>query len=820
MNYNQEQLAVINSLAGAYLLSAPVGTGKTTVLVERVIQALRAGFTSEEILCLTFTNKAAEEMKSRLRAVLEKSAFDNLTISTFHGFCSYFIRCESKELNLPQEIIVIDEDDQSRIMKSIIEADERLTALYPDQGSITTLLDRLYQDKQKRMLADYNIIINLPDGYQALKSYEIKLSLQYDQTLADQHLLDFNGLVLNTLIGLYGHPQLLAKWSQRYKFIQLDEFQDTHLSEYLVVKQLARVHKNITLIGDLDQTIYGWRGSDPEKIIKLFKNHFAPVTDLALSINYRSPQGLILAFKDILASMNRSYTNQLSSSQSIVSKNISIISAYNYADEALMVTDEIMRLKQEKPDESCAVLVRAKFQMSELVTTLTSKGVPFVTIDQYDFFKRQEIKDVLAYLKILYNKHDLDSAYRMVQRPLRKIGATTLDDIRTEGLTCGLRVSDYLDLTNYQRSEPFEDLLNAWSSGRIIVLDTETTGFSPEQDDIIQIYAREIVRGKLGREFHRYIKPGKSVGASFEVHRISDEFLNETGESAPLVLQELAEFIGSSIVVGHNVKFDRDMIIGNGLRHGISFNFSDCSDTLDLARRLINSENYKLGHLAKILNLAIATHSADDDVAATIGLLEYLIIKLREGSVKRQVLFKKYIKKFYLLANDISRWQSQMLVLRPAELLLLVWQESGLEEFYAQDLVQGRQENIHTLIKLFSDQDDLSKLPKLALKDLLNYSSLSKGVDFIGMDRGKVPVITIHQSKGLEFDNVFIIGLNEGRFPRYRDKDLEEQKRLFYVAATRAKQQLYLSYAQFDNYNKSQAKSSFLSYINPDLIRF
>jgi DNA helicase-2/ATP-dependent DNA helicase PcrA len=818
MNYNEQQQTIINSVQGAYLVSAPVGTGKTTVLVGRVLSALESGIPSEAILCLTFTNKAAEEMRSRLSVKLDKTDYDNLTISTFHGFCSAFIRAEAKALGLEPDWSIIDEEDQLRLMKSAMLELTGTTESGLDTQAVYKLLDRLYQEETRDSLASAGVQIKLPDQHQRLSVSDRNLGRRYAEILAEQHLIDFNGLVLLTLRALYTDETLLAKWSQRFQLVQLDEFQDTHLSEYLVVKQLARVHKNIALIGDLDQTIYAWRGSDPEKIVKLFSDHFAPVVQLTLSVNYRSPQTLITAFGNILDSLTHRHTQSMTGAKSNTDRHIRILSAYNYAEEASMVSDRLHDLSLTNPQASCAVLVRNRFQMTDIISALTRKGIPFLTVDQYDFFRRQEIRDLLAYVKIIFNKYDLDSAYRLVERPARQIGSVTINNIRNEGLDCGLRLCDFLELKNFQLLEPFANLLKAWNSDRIIVLDTETTGFSAERDEIIQVYAREIIKGKLGAEFHRYLRPTKSVGSSYEVHKLSDEFLASDGEDAGLVMKELFDFIGSSIIVGHNVRFDRDMIIGHGSRLGLEFKLTQFYDTLDLARRLIISENYKLGHLAKLLNLATATHSADDDVEATIGLLEYLIERLKSGVAKRETLFKKYSKKFYLLANLINAWQEDALKLRPAELLLKVWSESGLAEYYQADSVLDRQSNVQLLVRLFQERDQSNQSPATALKELISFSALTKNIDFMGLEQGKVPVITIHQAKGLEFDQVFIMGLNQGRFPRYNDENIEEQKRLFYVAATRAKEELYLSYANFDQYNKPLTRSVFVDYIDPKLI--
>jgi len=820
MEFNKQQQEIINSIEGAYLISAPVGTGKTTVLTERILKALATGILPEEILCLTFTNRAAEEMIERIKkSVSKKDIFEKLQIGTFHGFCAYFIRAEAKLIGINSDFVIFDESEQFDLMAQVLEKFPGVLRGENEKKEIMALTEQIYKRNLGKLEQSIGLKVKLEKD-----DVLDKIGEAYQQALEEQNALDFNSLVLLVIENLYRNEQLRNKWAHKFKFIQVDEFQDTHLSEYLVIKELAKIHKNISFIGDLDQTIYSWRGSDPYFIADLFRRHFAPVKELNLEINYRFNANLLEAVKSFLNNLENRATKKITSELEVAGdkKCVEVFSGYNLNEEITWVADEIQKIKATDAKARIAVLTRANYIINQVADIFSEKGLEHITVDKYDFFRRQEVKDVFAYLKILFNKFDMESAYRIVQRPHRNIGDATLKNIREEGKAPGLRVSDFLDFKNYNFLEPFGNLIGIWKSGRLVVLDTETTGTNVLQDEIIQIYAIEVVDGKLGRDFHFYLKNTIPVGGSEAVHGISDEFLQREGKEAKKVLQDLQDFIAGDVAVGHNVNFDLAMIVENGKRQDVQFEFKEFYDTLDLSRRLVESENYKLNTLAKKFNLEAATHDAKDDVLATAGLLGILVEKLVSAQEQRIQLFAKFSKKFVKLAMEIERWKMDVGKLRPAEALEYVWEKTGLKEYYlAQDGKEKRVASIATLVDIFQKKDDAERSGDVVLRELINYATLSRDINFLGLEQGKVPIVTVHQVKGLEFDYVFIIGMNEYSFPiKFQGSNLEEEKRLFYVALTRAKKKIYLSYSKFNGYGRNVAASSFIAGIDSDYVKF
>ncbi len=813
MDFNQEQKEIIDSVFGVYLLSAPVGTGKTTVLTERVIKALENGVKPEEILCLTFTNRAAEEMSDRIRArVGKKEVSDLITTKTFHGWCAYFLKAEAKEIGLSRDFAIFEEEEQREVMRQILSKHPEFPINEEKEGrEISELIERIYDWELLNLKKQIGVKIEEKDLDKTVSA----IAVEYRQTLSDQHALDFNELVLLTLRALYLNENIRKKWQDKYRFVQLDEFQDTHLSEYLVVKELIKNHKNAAFIGDLDQTIYSWRGSQPFFLKKLIQSHFPEFKEMSLTTNYRFNPNVLSAVKSFLGSFIKPETKELKTlkSDDVVEPAVSVFGAHNFNEEMSYVIDRIEKVKKDNPDERSVVIARANYLINRAAEVFEQKGVAHITVDKYEFFRRQEVKDVYAYLKIIFNRFDLEASYRLVKRPPRNIGATTMKNIIDQG-SCGLKVSDFLNFRNYKYPEPFFDLANRFAKGRVVVLDTETTGTDPFRDDIIQVFAAEVINGQVGRRFHHYMKNDVPVGFSESVHGISDEFLKEQGEEPAKILQELKEFLADSPPIGHNVNFDLAMIRENGKRRGVDFEFKEYYDTLDLSRRLVDSPNYRLGTLSEMFGLASATHDARDDVDATIGLLGVLVRMLSKGAPQRMTLWQEHSGKFLKLATLIDSWQKIVEHLRPAAVLEKIWEESGLREYYDNDdEADRRRKSVKELKDVFEEKDDSAKRAEASLRELIHYAALVKDINFIGLEKGKVPIVTAHQVKGLEFDHVFVIGANERTFPNYRS-DLEEERRLFYVALTRAKKKIYLTYSKFSDYGSPQAASRFIDCID------
>ena len=373
------------------------------------------------------------------------------------------------------------------------------------------------------------------------------------------------------------------------------------------------------------------------------------------------------------------------------------------------------------------------------------------------------------------------------------------------------RLTDLALAQPFINDDPLGNLLETYTTGSLVVFDVETTGVSIS-DDIIEIAAIQLVNGQPQAEFHAYISDAADVGNSQYIHGYSDLFLRQNGQPAHQVLNAFCRFAADAMLVGHNVGFDIKMVTAHTQKVGIQVPIWQWADTWNLAHRFIQTDSYSLENLAAQLGLtSIPNHQAMADVRTTVELLESLIPLVKDAADYRQAIVYKYGEVFEPLAQEITTWKKLGQTLRPAELLTHILQNSGLERHYASS--QQRSQNLKRLIRIFQERDDAPLHPETALRNLLEFTALAKNLDQLSEQDNQVVIITAHQSKGLEFDNVFIAGMSEEEFPGYfsiQNGNLEEEKRLFYVALTRAKERLFTSCFTQDSQGYSRLPSRFL----------
>jgi DNA helicase II / ATP-dependent DNA helicase PcrA len=802
---NPEQLNIINHINGAILVLAPVGTGKTQVLSERVIKAINNGIDAKKILCLTFTNRAAKEMSHRLAQTCPNE-YRYITIKTFHALCTSILRSEARYIGLPVDFTVYDDEDCISLIKDNLA--------FINKKDAQSIYFKISDCKSKSNRLNLG---NLEPNFSSLNGYQNQLALKYQKILQERHGLDFADLIFYVRAMFYSHPEIKQKWEHKFNFIQVDEVQDTHLSEYEIVRFLAKKSGNLAMIGDLDQTIYQWRGSEPAQVIGQFKQDFQP-QEYALTWNYRATQTLLNAASKFADSFEHRYTKITPAPSCEIGENIITYTAQNENDEVFWIGNQIKALANNNSDfayNKVAILTRNHNRINLISKILQQMNIPCVTIEQYQFFQRQEIKDTLAYIRLILNPFDIGSMRRILLRPSRGIGDLTIENIIKEGENCGFRLTDMLLTETFIDGDPFSNLLTAYYEGKIVVFDVETTGLSVSEDEVIEIAAIKLIKGKIISKFHGYIKNTVSVGDSQLIHGYSDHFLAENGMNPIDVFSEFFTFTKDALWIGHNVSFDIKMIVANASKLGLEIPKFLWADTWNLANRFIFSDQYSLENLATQLNLNQSpNHHAMDDTLTTVELLEKLIPLIQEKSQDRQVLVSKYGEKFEILAEKFETWRDASQKIRPANLLMKITIESRLYDFYQKtDLTKF--ENLKNLIlQIFQQQDNQELHPDTALRSILEYTALAKNLDQISQDNNQIPIMTVHQAKGLEFDTVFLAGLCDGEFPNYysiKDGTIEEERRLFYVAITRAKKRLFMSYYLKDNYNYLKSISRFIN---------
>lgn len=843
ITFNKKQQQVINELNQNILLSAGAGTGKTNVLSYRVANILNKNrANADEILCLTFTNKACRELKNRITSQLDFETANKITIRTIHGFAYQVITTTAKKAQtIFKEFVIFDDEDQKTLIRQTIANFPKARAL--DIQYIVNCIEQLKQERAlkhiytKDIEDDYTTIyhqhlkfnktFNQQQNDNLTKFFQfdgLNIIINYELALQQMHGLDYKDLIANAY-RLFQDENICSSWRKRYKYIMIDEMQDTSSFEYTMLENLFPAN-NIMLCGDEFQTIYEWRGSNPQKILTAFTEKYNPLI-INFNENYRSTRLLLeMAYNTLInlfhkETISHSYAKNLLSKSSELGHKIELKQANSLANEAQWIFQNIVNLLPlVKTPTQIAILVRQNNYLQNLTLHLNylaniynqknqEEPIHFIQIDNIRFFKRQEIKDVLSIMKYLINPNDYLSLQRILVNLIPNIGIRTIKQISSaEYLQNGLRLSDFIN-ANFQNPnyEPFSDLISAYLSKDIIVFDIEGTGTDIFADNIIQLSAIKIRKGKKIAEFNCYLKSDKPVGDSEKVHHISDEYLQTHGENPKLVLQEFCQFIQDAIITGHNIRgYDMDIFNQNLLKHNLKpVDFSNINfDTLDLVRRFYpNLPNHKLEFLSNHFQFETkSNHNSLDDVFATWELLHKLLEdKIIPTAKKRSELINKQKNKFIHVAQIFQKLHNILndnLLLE--NLITQIVKEFDLVNIYKANATQDgavRLENIRNLFRLAKVELN-SHRGTNGIKELLQYASLSNtDLDSLTSSHPKIPIITIHQAKGLEFDYEFLAGMNDDIFPSYfstRNGSItEEEKRLFYVAITRAKKALFLS---------------------------
>ncbi|MBR1886157.1 MAG: UvrD-helicase domain-containing protein [Schwartzia sp.] len=850
ISLNPAQQAVVDTLDRNVLLLAPAGTGKTDTIARRIAHILALGLAApEEILCLTFTNKACKEMANRVEGLLPAEG-RRVVVKTIHSLCYTILRQEAKRrTEFFSDFAVFDEEDCREALRdlnlggfdlsklqNLVELIKKSRAMYDVYSEniaedYRQVVARLFEERREKVLSLCTDNHFRPDEALAsfIESRGAELVLRYNRALAELHGMDFCDLVVG-VYELFRNGEAARRWRERFRFLTVDEVQDTDELEYEILSKLFD-GRNILLTGDIFQTVYEWRGSNPSRLLARYREEYDPL-ELAFRTNYRATRTLLRASRDCLeaffpseAAANDGEDFEAASPEA--GAPISLKGCRDLWEEGEWIYRRIQSLDVTDPSRIC-VLTRNNRQTRRICRALEAAARsyapeppwPFMLIDEFQFFRRQEVKDALAFLKLAVNRHDLVSLRRVLKRFGLGIGVKTIEKIESESMrAAGLRLTDFLDETALDAGDPFAPLLHALVCENVVVFDVESTGVDVMKDEIVQIAAIRLDKDGTPKEsFTRFLRNEKSVGASEAVHGFSDAFLREKGEEPRTVLAEFLDFLRGAWIVGHNVTYDISILANELERLDLPEpEFPGYSDTLDIFRRFYpNLPNHRLEFLGKRFEVKHkSSHDAFDDICATAELLMYAVEhNIRPTAEPRRVCIGTFGKVFRAIASVFTEFRSLAYKERPTDFLARVV-KSQLEAYYAKE--PQRMEHLRQLYRIVRERDDNRLPPREALQKILTLATLSNSEFEMSLkERPKTPVITVHQAKGLEFEYVFLAGLEDGAFPSFqaiRSGQAEEEKRLFYVAITRAKKELFLSWSQYGDYNRERLPSPFLSAI-------
>jgi len=420
---NSAQREAVEAIEGPVLILAGPGSGKTRVITHRVAYLIKScGASPHTIMAVTFTNKAAREMKERLEQLLGQ-AVEALTLGTFHAICARILRREGKAIGLDSSFVIYDEDDQLSLTKQALEE----LNLDPKQYAPRALHSAISAAKSR--------LIGPKDYAQRVSSYfeEIvhRIYQRYQQLLSQGRAVDFDDLLMKTVQLFQDHPQILNRYQSKYVHILVDEFQDTNIVQYMLMKHLAGKYRNLCVVGDPDQSIYSWRFADLRNIMS-FEKDYPEAKVVFLEQNYRSTKTILEVASDIIsANVQRKPKKLWTENEDGAS--VTVIEGYNAEEEAQSVVNEIEKLvgQEQISLKDCAVMYRVNAQSRALEETFMRYGVPYKLAGGTRFYQRREVKDIIAYLRLIHNPQDNVSLVRIINVPVRGIGQRTLSQLQS-----------------------------------------------------------------------------------------------------------------------------------------------------------------------------------------------------------------------------------------------------------------------------------------------------------------------------------------------------------------------------------------------------
>lgn len=497
---NEEQRNAAACIEGPVMIIAGAGSGKTRTLTYRIAHLIEEGVDPFNILALTFTNKAASEMKERIVALVGKDA-KNIWMGTFHSIFAKVLRFEAEKLGYISSFTIYDTDDSKSAIKQIIKS----LNLDPKAYNVGYVLGRISMAKSNLISCEeYANNAEIQQSDQAARKPMIgEIYKLYNQRLRNSMAMDFDDLLYNMNVLLRDYPDVLLKYQERFKHILVDEYQDTNFSQYLIIKKMAARYQNICVVGDDAQSIYAFRGANIQNILN-FKRDYPDVRLFKLEQNYRSTQNIVNAANSIISN-NRDQIKKEIWTANDVGNRIRLLNGADEREEGYIVAKAITDTKeQENADyDSFAILYRTNMQSRAIEEALRKMKIPYKIFGGLSFYRRKEIKDVLAYLRLVINNYDDEALLRVINYPARGIGQTTLDRIKVAasdndiaiwtvienlpsfglGINTGTanKINDFMMMIKSASSQL--NVLNAYDLAKQIIMQSGIIRFLKEDED-------------------------------------------------------------------------------------------------------------------------------------------------------------------------------------------------------------------------------------------------------------------------------------------------------------------------------------------------
>ena len=423
---NESQREAVVYTDGPSLVVAGAGSGKTRVLTYKIAYLLRQGLPPQSILALTFTNKAAREMKERIASLTDERTARRLWMGTFHSLFSRILRSEAERIGYPSNFTIYDAADSKNLLRSIIkemQLDDKVYRLGMVQSRISNAKNALVTYKayeQNKELVQHDMDTKVPLMREIYKRYQNRC--------LQAGAMDFDDLLLQTNLLFRDHPDVLEKYRNFFQFVLVDEYQDTNFAQHLIVQRLCEHHQRICVVGDDAQSIYSFRGANIDNILQ-FKNQYPGCRIFKLERNYRSTQNIVNAANSLIHKNTMQIRKTVYSEKEEGSK-LSLCSSYSDYEEGYAVAGKINEMRMRNYDYAdFAILYRTNAQSRILEEALRKRGIPYKIYGGLSFYQRKEVKDVISYLRLIVNPHDEEAFKRVINYPARGIGETTLNKL-------------------------------------------------------------------------------------------------------------------------------------------------------------------------------------------------------------------------------------------------------------------------------------------------------------------------------------------------------------------------------------------------------
>jgi DNA helicase II / ATP-dependent DNA helicase PcrA len=755
---NPQQREGVVSVDGPVLLLAGAGSGKTRVITHRIAYLIQErGVAPDSILAVTFTNKASKEMAERVESLIGHSTISKPLVATFHSFCVRLLRRDIEALRIGNEgltknFVIYDENDQQAIVKAAM----RRMGLDDKQLTPRVVLSKISWAKNHMIdPQEYYLNSSDPNSERVAHIFEA-----YKKELVKANALDFDDILLEAVRVLKSSSEVRDRYNRRYRYLLIDEYQDTNRPQYELMKLLAGPEKNVCVVGDEDQSIYSWRGADIRNILE-FEKDFPGAKTIRLEQNYRSTQ-IILEAASAVVSLN---TQRKGKSLWTAREGGSLIGYYEAPDgenEALFIADTIQKYfrkagpEQENP--RAAVLYRTNSQSRLVEEALRRYGIKYTMVGGFSFYDRAEIKDLLSYLKLIANTSDSIALQRVINTPVRGIGKTTMETLERIALETGTSTWTAIRRALREKLLPSRALI-ALDTFRQIIEDARAM-LAPGFADKLASDVDAPIETPAGPE----VSDPDLSGTDLSGADMSGNDLSGTDFSFDMntEIEEPA--------VEANSDADTSFDFGDELQHGFAFAsepqpsygpgpepdlpidataFNPFADEPPVPHAAA-SHSAPASRIEKMAE-AVPGFRAPGDAATLPELIKFIID--RTG----------YIRSL---------------------------EEEGTPEAFS------RIENLKELANAAQDAQERGE----TIAEFLDHAALSSDTDKYDPD-SRVTLMTLHAAKGLEFPLVLLAGMEEGLFPHSRTlsdpNQMEEERRLCYVGLTRAMDSLFVTRARY-----------------------